>query len=112
MAEIKIKKGDEIFCIHRKALQGGKTPGMPIKGKILAITKKLNRQIAVQLDEKIVNTHDCDGRGKEDHCLWCRPWHILTPVEWEKKRKVMEVAAKSTKELNTEVDELVLRNVG
>lgn len=111
MAEIKIKKGDEIFCVHRIALRGGSDVGMPIKGKILAITSKLNRQIAVELDEEVANCHDCDGLGEEGHCLWCRPWHILTPSEWEEKSKAMKAAAENTKKLNTELDELVLRNV-
>jgi hypothetical protein len=121
MAEIKIKKGDEVFCVHRKAIDGGETPGMPIKGKIIAITNRLNRQIAVQLDEKIFQGGSCDGRGPEPeiidgrpfgYCLWCRPWHLLTPAEWESKKKQLEEAAKHAQELDTEVDELVLRNVG
>ena len=112
MAEIKIKKGDEIFCVHRKAIDGGKEPGMPIKGKIIGITNRANRQIAVELEEEVPFAHDCEGRGKPGFCIWCRPWHILTPSEWEAKKKQLEEAAKNAKDLATEVDEIVLRNVG
>ena len=112
MAEIKIKKGDVIFCVHRIALGGGTTPGLPIKGTILGITAKLNRQIAVELDEPIEGGHNCDGRGKDKHCVWCRPNHILTPAEWDVKLAAMKAASKATKDLDTEVGELVLRNTG
>jgi len=112
VADIKIKKGDKVFCVHRKAIDGGKTPGMPISGIIIGITKKANRQIALELDEPVAFAHDCDGRGKKGHCIWVRPWHVLTPVEWEFKKKQLEAAAKNTMKLNTEVEELVLRNVG
>lgn len=112
MTAIKIKKGDEVFCVHRKAIDGGETPGMPIKGKIIAITSRQNRQIAIQLDEKVYQGGSCDGRGEEGFCLWVRPWHLLTPEEWESKKKQLEEVAKNAKALDTEVEELVLRNVG
>ena len=112
MADIKIKKGDVVFCVHRKAIDGGQTPGMPIKGIILGITARANRQIAIELEEAVAFAHDCEGRGKEGHCIWVRPWHVLTPAEWETKKKQLEEVAKNAKALDTEVEELVLRNVG
>jgi hypothetical protein len=112
MADIKIKKGDKIFCVHRKAVDGGETPGVPISGTIIGITARANRHIAVELDEPVPFAHDCEGRGKAGHCIWCRPWHILTPAEWEAKKKQLEEAAKKAAETTKEVDELVLRNVG
>lgn len=109
MVTIKIKKGDIIFCVHRNAVVSGKTPGMPIKGIVLGITAKLNRQIAIELDEEIRNGHTCEGRGKKGYCVWCRPRHILTVDEWKQQKKALEAAAKSAKQLATDVDELTLR---
>lgn len=112
MADIKIKKGDTVFCVHRKAIDGGTVPGMPIQGKIIGITSRENRQIAIELDEPVQFAHSCEGRGKDGHCIWVRPWHVLTPAEWETKKKELEEAAKNAAALETEVEELVLRNVG
>lgn len=112
MAEVTIKKGDEVYCVHRKAMDGGSIPGDPIKGKIITITKRLNRQIGVQLDEPVLGGHDCEGRGESGKCLWVRPWQILTPAEWASKKAELEAAAARIAETNTEVEELVLRNVG
>ena len=112
MSDISIKKGDEIYCVHRKALDGGSNPGDPIRGVIITITMRKNRQIGVQLDEEIAGGHDCEGRGEAGKCLWVRPWHILTPEEWTLKQAELAAAAERAAELDTEVDELVLRNVG
>lgn len=112
MTQIAIKKGDEVYCVHRKAVDGGSTPGEPIKGKIITITKRLNRQIGVELDEPIFGGHDCEGRGAAGKCLWVRPWQVLTPSEWAAKKADLEAAAVRAAEINTEVDQLVLRNVG
>lgn len=112
MSEITIKKGDVVYCVHRKAVDGGSVPGEPIKGTIIVITKRLNRQIGIQLDEAVFGGHDCEGRGEAGKCLWVRPWQILTPAEWTAKKADLEAAAARAAETNAEVEELVLRNVG
>lgn len=104
MTETKIKSGDDIICVHRSAI----VDGHPTKGKIIVITDRLNRQIGVQLEEKIRNGHDCDGHGQDGYCLWCRPWHVLLPAEWEEKQKEIS-AAKKAKNISKELPELVLR---
>lgn len=109
MAEI--KKGDVVFCVHRKAIENGKVPGMPIKGTVVGITERENRHIAIELDEPIPFAHDCEGRGKAGHCIWVRSWHVLIPAEWETQKKQLEKAAEMAK-FNTNIEELVLRNVG
>lgn len=112
MAEIAIKKGDVVYCVHRKAVDGGSVKGEPIKGTVISITKCLNRQIGVQLDEAVLGGHDCEGRGENGKCIWVRPWHLLTPAEWTAKKAELEAAAAMVADTNTEVDQLVLRNVG
>tara|TARA_R110000751_G_scaffold186010_3_gene292463 strand:- start:479 stop:814 length:336 start_codon:yes stop_codon:yes gene_type:complete len=111
MAEISIKKDDRVFCIHRKAIEGGKNPGSPIEGKIIGITARANRQIAVELSEEVSGGHDCDGRGKPGFCIWCRPAHVMLPQEWEVKKLQLDEAAAKAAALDEEVEELVLRNV-
>ena len=112
MAEISIKKGDRVFCIHRKAVDGGANPGSPIEGTIIGITARANRQIAVELSEPVPGAHDCDGRGKTGHCIWCRAVHVMLPKEWEAKKVQLDEAAARAASLEEDVEELVLRNVG
>jgi len=111
MAEVSIKKGDRVFCIHRKAVDGGSNPGSPIEGTIVGITARANRQIAVQLAEAIDGAHDCDGKGEPGRCIWCRPMHVMLPHEWEAKKVQLDEAAEKAALLDEEVEELVLRNV-
>ena len=111
MAEISIKKGDRVFCIHRKAVDGGSNPGSPIEGIIVGITARANRQIAVQLSEPVSDAHDCDGKGEPGMCIWCRPAHVMLPQEWEVKKALLDEAAAKAASLEEEVEELVLRNV-
>lgn len=85
----KIVKGDKFICTHPRL-------GDALIGTVIALTKDETKMIGLQFDEPM-NGHTCDGRGKDKHCLWVRPAHLMTVEDYEDQMKAKEAARELTK---------------
>lgn len=97
MIDLKIKKGDIVICSHPRLSH-------PSKGIIIALTDEPGKMIGIELTEQ-VGFHSCDGRGRDKHCVWARPEHIMTQEEYSSNIRVKEESLRKYQEF----EELVLR---
>ena len=83
MASIKLKKGDEYWCVHPRLTRGGD----PLACKIIAFTTTASKQVGVEFAEDISGGHSCDGRGSDGKCLWVRVSDLTTDDMVKKLKK-------------------------
>ena len=89
-----LKKGDEYWCMLTRL-------PVPKKGKIIALSTSLAKQIGLEFDED-VGGHSCDGRGKDGHCLYCRVEHLATDVMAKQITKQRQQDIDRVKEIDGE----------
>lgn len=93
----KIVKGDKFWCL-------GQGLQKPLYGTVIAMSSYLGKQIGLEFDEPI--GHNCDGKGKDGHCLWVRTFDILTDDEYKAK---LEAEALTSEVLASgDLEEIVL----
>lgn len=100
--QVKIIKGQEFWCLHPRMPE-------PTKGKIIAITDKADKLLGIEFPEPIDGFHNCDGRGKDEHCLWVLPRHILTDEEFEELKGIRQLSKEHAAQLEAnDLEELDL----
>jgi len=83
MTSLKIKKGDEYWCIHPRVIRGGNPP---LKGKIIVLSTGTSKQVGLEFAEDI-GGHTCDGRGENGKCLWVSVSDLATDNMAEKLKE-------------------------
>lgn len=89
MAKITLKKGDKIFVAIPRFERSGSPP---MRATVVVLSNTPGKQIGVEFEQSGLGTHNCDGYGPSDNCLWVRPKDIMTADQVKAMEKARKAA--------------------